>query len=124
MLNESSMNNYTITFDSWYTEREISSDGRELPVDIGRAQHINSPKYSIGAFQTQNGIGVPDKRKNVAVFDNNHVTKYFVEINGARYSRNGVSTNFEENSYLDQYRDLKLFYREYVGEQLLNPYIS
>ena len=41
MFNESIMNNYTITFDSWYTERKISNDGRELQVDIGSAQHIN-----------------------------------------------------------------------------------
>ena len=33
--NESNMNNYTITFDSWYTERQISNDGRELQVDTG-----------------------------------------------------------------------------------------
>ena len=38
------MNNYTITFDSWYTERKTSNDGRELQVDIGSAQHVNSPK--------------------------------------------------------------------------------
>ena len=40
MFNESIMNNYTITFDSWYTERKVSNDGRELQVDIGSAQHI------------------------------------------------------------------------------------
>ena len=33
-------------------------------------------------------------------------------------------TIFEENSYSDQYRDLKFFCREYVGENLLQPYIS
>ena len=38
MFNEAIMNNYTITFDSWYTERKISNDGRELQVDIGSAQ--------------------------------------------------------------------------------------
>ena len=27
MFNESIMNNYTITFDSWYSERKISNDG-------------------------------------------------------------------------------------------------
>ena len=32
--------------------------------------------------------------------------------------------NYEENNYLDQYRDIKLFYREYVGDQLLSPNIS
>ena len=40
MFNESITNNYTITFDSWYTERKISSDGRELQVDIGSPQKV------------------------------------------------------------------------------------
>ena len=124
MFKESNLNNYTITFDSWYSERKISNDGRELQVVIGSVQQIISPKYLIGAFQTQNRIGVPNKADKIAVFNTDHVTKSFVEIEGARYPRGGVSTNFEENSYLDQYRDLKLFYRDYVGEQLLNPYIS
>ena len=123
MFNESIMNNYTITFDSWYTERKISNDGRELQVDIGSAQHINSPKYLISAFQT-NARTTPNKQGNPAIFDSNHVTKYFVEIDGIRYPQDGVLTNFEQNSYLDQYRDLKLFYKEYVGEELLQPYIS
>ena len=47
-----------------------------------------------------------------------------MEIDGVRYPKDGVLTYFEENSYLDQYRDLKLFYKEYVGEQLLQPYIT
>ena len=106
-----------------YTERKISNDGRELQVDIGSAQHINSPKYLIGATQT-NDRGTPNKARNPAVFDTNHVTKYFVEIDGVRYPKDGVLTNFEENSYLDQYRDLKLFTKEYIGEDLLQPYIS
>ena len=32
--------------------------------------------------------------------------------------------NYEENNYLEQYKDLKLFYKEYVGDQLLSPIIS
>ena len=123
MFNEAIMNNYTITFDSWYTERKISNDGRELQVDIGSAQHINSPKYLIAAFQT-NARTSPNKASNPAIFDDKHVTKYFVEIDGIRYPKDGVLINYEENSYLDQYRDLKLFYKEYVGEDLMNPYIS
>ena len=121
---ESIMHNYTITFDSWYTEHKIPNDRRELQVDNGSTPHITSPKYPIGVFQTQNRIGVPKKANNIAIFDTNHVTKYFVEIDGARYPGDGVSTNFDENSYLDQNRDLKLFYKEYVDEQLLNPYVS
>ena len=32
--------------------------------------------------------------------------------------------DFEENNYLEQYKDLKLFYNEYVGDQLLSPTIA
>ena len=115
MFNEAIMNNYTITFDSWYTERKISNDGRELQVDIGSAQKIKKPKYLISAFQTI-ARTTANKAVNPAIFDDNHVTKYFVEIPGVRYPKDGVIIIFEENSYLDQYRDLKLFYKEDVGE--------
>ena len=84
MFNEAIMNNYTITFHSWYTERKISNDGRELQVDIGSAQHFNSPKYLISAFQTL-ARTTPNKPSNPAMFDHNNVTKYFVEIDGVRY---------------------------------------
>ena len=107
MFKEAIMNNYTITFDSWYTERKISNDGRELQVDIGSAQHINSPKYVISAFQTM-ARTTPNKASNPAILDNNNVTKYFIEIDGVRYPKDGVLTNFEENSYLDQYRGFKI----------------
>ena len=50
--------------------------------------------------------------------------KYYTEIDGVGYSKNPVMVNYEENKYLDQNRDLKLFYKEYVGEQLLSPIIS
>ena len=123
MFNEAIMNNYTITFDSWYTERKISNDGRELQVDIASAQGINSPKYLIAAFQTL-ARTTANKAQNPAIFDSNHVKKYFVEIDGVRYPKDGVLINFEENSYLDQYRDLKSFYKDYLGEDLMQPYIS
>ena len=74
MFNEAIMNDYTITFDSWYTERKISNDGRELQVDIGSAQHINSPQYLISAFQTT-ARTTPNKAVNPAIFDDNDVTK-------------------------------------------------
>ena len=32
--------------------------------------------------------------------------------------------NFEENNYLEQYKNLKLLYKEYVGEPMLSPIIS
>ena len=123
MFNGAIMNNYTTTFDLWFTERKISNDGRELQVDIGSAQHFNSPKYLISAFQTAARTTL-NKQSNPAIFDDNHVTKYFIEIDGVRYPQDGVLTNSEQNSYLDQYRDLKLFYKEYVGEELLQPHIT
>ena len=124
LFNESIRKKYTIIFYSWYTERKKSSDGRELQVEIGSAQHFLSPKNLIGSFQTNDRKGNSDKARNAAIFDINHVTKYFVENDGARYPRDKILTNFEEISYLDQCRDLNLFYKEYVGEKLLLPYIS
>ena len=50
--------------------------------------------------------------------------KYFFEIDGFRYPKESVITNFSENDFLDQYRDLKSFYQEYVGEPLMSPFIS
>ena len=123
MFNEAIMNIYTITFDSWYSERKISNDGRQLQVDIASAQGINSTKYLISAFQTL-ARTTPNKAVNPSIFDSNHVKKYFVEYDGIRYPKDGVLINFEENSYLDQLGDLKLFYKEYVGEELLQPDIT
>ena len=44
MFNESIKINYTITFDSWYTERKKVTEGGELQVDIASSQSTNSPK--------------------------------------------------------------------------------
>ena len=44
MFDESLKNKYTITYDLWYRERKLSTDGNELQVDIGSAQLVNSPK--------------------------------------------------------------------------------
>ena len=49
---------------------------------------------------------------NKAIFDNLNLRKYYVEIDGQRYPRDGMSLNYTENDYLDQYRDLKLFFKE------------
>ena len=44
------------------------------------------------------------------------IRKYYVEIDGQRYPRDSVLINFEENDYIQQYKDLKLFWNEYIGE--------
>ena len=123
MFNESVQNNYRIFFDDWYTERRVVSD-TITQIDIGSAQQVNSPKYLICAHQTAARLNAPDKGINISRFDNLNVRKYFVEIDGVRYPRDGVIIYYPENDYIDQYRDLKLFYKEYVGEELLNPFVS
>ena len=97
MFNESFMNNYTITYDSWYTERKLSTDGNELQVDNGSAQHIISLKYLLGAFQTESGIGTPNKNKKLVIFDYVKVRKSFCEIDGYRYPKDADLTIFPEN---------------------------
>ena len=32
--------------------------------------------------------------------------------------------NYEQNDYIEQYKNLKKFFKEYIGEQLMNPFIS
>ena len=123
MFNESLQNNYRIIFDEWYTERRIVTD-QIFQVDIGSAESVNSPKYLICAHQTEVRSGLPNKRNNISRFDNINVRNYFIEIDGQRYPRDSVLTNYAENVYIDQYRDLKLFYKEYVGDELSNPFIS
>ena len=106
LFNEYIKNKYTLTFDSWYTERKILTDGGEIQVDIASSQSTNSPKYLTAAHQTEDRIGIANKANNIANFDHVDVKKYFVEIDGYRYPKESVLTNFTENDYLDQYRDL------------------
>ena len=47
-----------------------------------------------------------------------------MEIDGQRYPRGCSTMNYEENDYNEQYQDLKLFFREYIGEAILNPSMS
>ena len=123
-FNESIKNNYTLTFDSWYTERKIVTDVGEFQVDIASSQSTNSPKYLIAAHQTEDRIGTAHKANNIAIFDHVDMKKYFVEIDGYPYPKESVLTIITENDYLNQYRGLKSFYQEYVGKQLMNPFIS
>ena len=124
MFNKSIQSSFTLSFDSWRTDRRIVNTGLEFQVDIGSASNINSPKYLIAAHQTQDRSNGANKTINNAIFDNLDVENYFVEIDGVRYPKDGVEVDYETNNYLDQYRDLKLFFKEYVGEPLLSPFIS
>ena len=123
MFYESIQNKYRIFFDDLFTERRVVSD-TITQVDIGSAQSVNSPKYLITAHQTAARINAPDKELNISGFEYLNVRKYFVEIDSVKYPRDGVLTNYGENDYIDQCKDLKLFYKEYLGEQLLTPFVS
>ena len=123
MFNEATQNNYKISFDEWYTERRIISDTNTRLV-IGTSQHVNSPKYLIGAHQTRIRADTANKNNNIAIFDNLNLQKYYVEIDSVRYPRDSVLVNYELNDYIEPYKDLKLFFKEYIGEELMSPFIS
>ena len=50
--------------------------------------------------------------------------KYYDEIDSVRFPRDDVLINFEENDFIQKNKDLKLFFKEYIGEPILNPLIS
>ena len=123
MFNEATRKNYKISFIEWYTERRVISD-MICQLNIGSAQQVNSPKNLICAHQIKHRTNAPNKKINIAIFDNLDLRKSHVEIDSLRYPRDSLLINFEQNDYIEQYKDLKLFFKEYVGEQLLNPFIS
>ena len=123
MFNEVPQNNYRISYDEWYTERRLLSDVTSQ-VDIGSAQEINSPKHLIRAHQTRNRIENRNKTINIAIFDNLDHRKHYVEIDEQRYPRDSVLINYTESEYTGHYKSLYLYFREYVGEPILNPLIS
>ena len=123
MFNEATQNKYKISYEEWFTERPVISD-QIIQLDIGRSQNVQSPKYLIGAHQTRIRADTANKNKNIAIFDNLDLRKYDVEIDGVRYPRDSSLINYEENDYIEQYKDLKLFFKEFIGEELMTPIIS
>ena len=123
MFNESTQNNYKISYDEWYTERRVIEDMIDQH-DIGSAQKVNSPKYLIRAHQTRDRNETPNKHNNIAIFDNLDLRESFVEIDDQRYPRDSSTINYENNEYIEKYKDLKMFLKEYIGDLLLNPLLS
>ena len=123
MFNEATQNKYKLTFDEWYTERRVISD-TITQMDIGTSQHVNSPKYLIGAHQTRIRADTANKNYNIAIFDNLNLQKNHVEIGPVRYPRDSVLIIYEQSDYFEPYKDLKLFFKEYIGEELMSPFIS
>ena len=123
IFNEATQNKYKISYDEWLTETRIISD-TITQLDIESSGNVQSPKYLIGAHQTKDRIHGAISTKNVAIFDNLDRRKYCIETDGQRYPRGSSFMNYEQNDYIEQYKDLKLFFRDYIGEQQMSPFIS
>ena len=131
IFNESISKTFSLSYESWTTDCKPVDTAREFKVDISTASNIKCPLYLIAAHQkTQRpdpanpANKLSNKRFNNAIFDHVEVRKFYSEIDGIRYPKNPVMVNFGENNYLQQYKDLKLFYKEYIGDQLLSPTIT
>ena len=59
MFNDSIKNGFTLSFDSWSTDRKTVETQLECQVDIGSAQNIKSPIYLIVAHETAARLDVP-----------------------------------------------------------------
>ena len=64
------------------------------------------------------------KKFNIAIFDNLDLRQCLVEIGGQKHHRDSALINYEKNNYIQQYKGLKMFFHEYIGEPLLQPLIS
>ena len=124
MFDDSIKTSFKSSFESRSTDRKFVDTQLEYQVDIGSAQNKTSPKYLIVAHQTAARLGVPNKASDIAVFDNLDVRKNHVDNDGVRYLSDGVSNDYASTDYLDRYRDLKLFQKQNVGEELLNFFIG
>ena len=116
MFNEATQNNYKISYDEWCKKRRVTSD-MITQLAIGSSQKVNSPKYVINAHQTKDRIDGDISFKNVAIFDNLDLIKFYIEIDRQKYPRDSSLMNYETNDYIEQYRDLKFFFKEYIGEE-------
>ena len=122
---------FTLSYESWTTDSKPVDTAREFQIDISSASNINSPLYLIGTHQkTQRpnpanpANNFSNNRFNNSIFDQVEVRKCYSEIDRVRYPKKPVIVNFDENNYLEQFRDLKLFYKEYVGDHLLSQSIT
>ena len=123
MFNEATQKNYEISYDEYYTERRLKSD-MIVQVDIRSGQQVSSPKYLSCAHQTQYRLSGPKKIIILFHLTNLIFEKKLVEIDGQRNPKESLLINYEEKDYIEEYNDSKLFFKEYIGDHLLKPFIS
>ena len=122
MFNDSDKNSFTLSFDSWSTDRKSVDTLLQYQIDIGSAQKIISSKNLIVAHQTAVRVQAPNKANNVANFDIPNVRKSHVHIDGVRFPRSGVNFDYASIDYLDQNRDLKLFLRRIFWRKTIGSF--
>ena len=116
MFNEATQINYKIYYDERFTERRKISD-TITQLDIGISQNVQSSKYLIGAHQPKDSIDGAISTENVAIFDDLDLRNYYIEIDGQLYPPDSSFMNYEQNDYIAQYKDLKLVFMEYIGDE-------
>ena len=92
-------------------------------MDIGTSQHVNSPKYLIGAHQTRTRADTANKIKIIAIFDNLNLQNYYVEKDSVRNPRDSVLVNYAQNGCIEKYKNFKLIFMEFIDEHLMSPFI-
>ena len=91
---------------------------------IGSAQLVNSPKYLICAHQSRTRSNTRNWNSITAIFDNLDLRKYHVQIDFVRYPRDPNLKKHEKNDFIAQYKNQKFFFKEYIGEPILNPLVT
>ena len=128
-FNEAIWKSFTLSYESWTTDRKPVDTAREFQIDISSASNLKSPLYLKAAHQkTQRpdpanpANNLSNNRFNNSIFDHVEVRKYYSEIDGVRYPKNPVMVNFAENNYLEQHRDLKLFLQRIRWRSIASSY--
>ena len=124
MFKEPIKNSFTPTFDSWTTNRRTVNTGLDYELKIGSSSVFNKLKGLIAAPRSEARAILPNTADNKAIFDHLYVGNYFVEINGVRYPRDANDFDYTKNDYIKQYRDLKEFFPEFVGEPILCVFLN
>ena len=123
-LNECIKNSFTLSFDSWTTDREVVNLGLEYQLVVGSFVKVTRPKCIIATHQTEARSGTENKTTILSVIDHLHVGKYFVEIDGLNYPKDSININYARKDYFDHYSDPNLFFEEYANEPLLKLFIT
>ena len=107
-FNEDISKTFTLSYESWTTDRKPVDTAKEFQIDISSASNINSPLYLVAAHQqTQRidpadaAINLPRKRFNNVIFDHVKVGKHYSEVDGVEYPKNPIMINYDENICLD-----------------------